>query len=373
MATKSASRGGIGKIVAIALVLLLIAVTIWVIFVRDGRKTLYAEFPVATGLYEDNEVRLLGVEVGTVTDLNPSESGVVVEMKINRDVPLPENLGAFITNRTLVADRYVELVLPPRGERVGEMPDGGMIPRERTDVPVDYDMLLTAAKDLADALAGDEELGNVRATVERMGDAFEGIGPEANRAINQFAGATQVLADNSEEIDQLLEVFGNIARMVSSRDAEIREFTTALTVLAAEAGRQDVDLGQMISQVRVMFDEADRLVTERRGEITQIIASTDVLANTLASQPAELAEILDLAGLLGQNLDRAIVGEGMRIRLNISTDLQTQLPRLAPLCGEFGAALCAGAGFTNPISLPPSASDPFGVGAILRNSVRGGN
>ncbi|MCW4352861.1 MCE family protein [Hoyosella sp. YIM 151337] len=370
MATTTSGRGA-GKIIAIALVLLLIAATIWLVLIRDTRTTLYAEFPVATGLYVDNEVRLLGVEVGKVSELEPSETGVLVEMKINRDVALPENVGAFITNRTLVADRYVELVLPPRGERLGVMPDGGTISQERTDVPVDYDMLLTSAKDLAGALAGNEELGNVRETVERMGQAFEGMGPEANRAIEQFAGATRVLAGNADEIDQLLEAFGNIARMVSSRDTEIREFTTALTVLAAEAGRQDVDLGQMISQLRTMFDEADRLVTERGGEISQIISSTDVLANTLASRPAELAEVLDLAGLLGQNLDRAITADGARIRLNVSTDLQ-QLPRLAPLCGQLGAALCAGAGFTNPISIPPSAADPLGVGALLQNSVRGG-
>ncbi|MBB3037688.1 MCE family protein [Hoyosella altamirensis] len=371
MTDTASVSGKIGRIIAIVLIVVLVAVTVWVVFLRDASKTIVAEFQVATGLYVDNEVRLLGVDVGNIAELEPTERGVLVTMKVNPDVDLPENIGAFITNRTLVADRYVEIVLPPRGERVGEFPDGGVIPLERTDVPIDYDMLLTSAKDLAERLSDQEELGGVRETVERMGQAFEGIGPEANRAIEQFAGATRVLGDNADEIDELLEVFGNIARMISSRDAEIREFTTSLTALAAEAGRQDIDLGSMISRIRVMFDEADRVVTERGGELSDIIASTDVLANTLANSPSDLAEILDVLPLIGQNVDRAIIDNHMRIRLNISTDLQ-QLPGLAPLCGDLGAALCTGAGLTNPISIPPSASDPFGLGAILQNSVRGG-
>ncbi|WP_149360518.1 MCE family protein [Lolliginicoccus suaedae] len=367
------TKGGkAGKLLALLLVAVLVIALVWFMFIRDNRKTIFGEFEVATGLYIDNEVRLLGVEIGKVTEITPSAQGVLVEMKVEDDVAIPANVSALITNRTLVADRYVELVLPPREERYGDLSDGSTIPLENTDVPIDYDMLLTSAKDLADSLGGEEELGNIRETVEKMGEAFDGLGPDANRAIEEFAGATRTLAGSSEEIDELLEVFGRIARMLSDREAEIRQFTTSLTILADEAGRQDVDLGNMITQIRTMFDEADRLVTERGGDFTQMVQSTDVLANVLASRQVELAELIDIAPTLGQNAANVITPDRRaRIRLNISSDLR-QLPGLARLCGQSPASFCTGAGFTNPISYPVSFSDPLNIGQILNNAGGGG-
>lgn len=371
MSATTGSSSKLKKFLTIGVVVLLVLAAVWYFFLRDNMKTIYAQFPVATGLYEDNEVRLLGVTIGKVIALEPDEQGVTVEMRVEKGVDLPENIGALITNRTLVADRYVELVLPPRDERVGQLQDGATILRDKTDVPIDYDMLLTSAQDLAAALNEGDRLGGVRETIEKMGEAFDGIGPDANRAIEEFAGATRVLAGSSEEIDQLLEVFGNIARMINERDGQIREFTAALGVLAAEAGRQDVNLGTMISDVRTMFNEVDRLVSERSGDITGLVNSLDVLAATLASNPVEIAEIVDVFPLLGQNVERMTDNGKIRIRLDISSQLQ-QIPGLAAQCAGAGAALCTGAGFTNPIAVPFSASDPLNLGGTLGNPIGGG-
>jgi phospholipid/cholesterol/gamma-HCH transport system substrate-binding protein len=372
-ATRSASprRSKAVRLIASVLVLALVLGLVWWFFLRDQRKTMYVEFPVATGLYKDNEVRLLGVNVGKVTGIDPSIDGVRVEMKVEQGFDIPANVGAFITNRTLVADRFVELVLPPQDEREGQFQEGGTIPLERTDVPIDYDMLLTSARDLADQLAGEGELGGIRRTVEEMGQTFGGIGPEANRAIEEFAGATRVLGGSSEDIDELLRVLGEIGRMIAGRDAQIREFSTSLSVLAAESARQDTDLSAMIAQVRSLFDEVDRLVAERGGEISEIISSTNILAGVLSANPVQLAEILDTFPLIGQNVNRALDPEGrLRIRLNIASNLE-QLPGLVRYCGDV-PALCTGIGFTNPISFPISQSDPFGLSQILGSAVREG-
>lgn len=364
MSTTSGASSKAKKLIVFAVVLLLLA-AVWFFFLREKTKTVYAQFPVATGLYIDNEVRLLGVRVGTVQELVPDENGVTVRMSVDPSVDLPENVGAYITNRTLVADRYVEFVLPPPDQRVGQLQDGATILRENTDVPIDYDMLLTSAQDLAAALNEGDRLGGVRETVERMGEAFSGIGPDANRAIEEFAESTRVLAGSTDEIDQLLEVFGNIARMINERDGQIREFTAALGVLAAEAGRQDVNLGTMIREVRAMFNEADQLITDRGGDIGGLVDNLDVLAGVLAANPVEIAETLDQLPLVGQNVDRITSdGNRVRIRLNISTQLQ-QIPGLAQQCSGAGAALCVGAGFTNPISFPVSMSDPLNLGGLL--------
>jgi hypothetical protein len=46
--------------------------------------------------------------------------------------------------------------------------------------------------------------------------------------------------------------------------------------------------------------------------------------------------------------------------LNVSTTL-TQFKTLKPLCDQFPMPICVGAGLTNPISFPISASDPLGI------------
>ena len=74
----------------IAIVLaLVVAGGIWWTLKDAGRNHLTAYFAGAVGLYEGNSVRMLGVDMGTVTKIQPMGNQVKVDFEYDRSVAVP--------------------------------------------------------------------------------------------------------------------------------------------------------------------------------------------------------------------------------------------------------------------------------------------
>ena len=113
--------------------------------VRDvffGPRTITAYFTTATAIYPSDEVRVSGVKVGTIKSIEPAGTQAKMILKVDRGVPIPADAKAVIVTQNLVAARYVELT--PAYRTTGPvMPDGAVIPVERTAVPVEWDDVKT--------------------------------------------------------------------------------------------------------------------------------------------------------------------------------------------------------------------------------------
>ena len=60
---------------------------------RICKDTFVAYFANANGLYTGDEVRILGVEVGTVESIDPQPNRTKVTFSVDRDYPVPATLG----------------------------------------------------------------------------------------------------------------------------------------------------------------------------------------------------------------------------------------------------------------------------------------
>src|SRR3546814_16423458 len=109
-------------------------------------------------------------------------------MTIDSGVPLPSDVGATIGQTQLIGERNVVLHPPwsaeledSGAERAG---DGDVIPRERTEVPVEPDEGLQAFNELARSL--DAEV--VEGFLGDSAEVLEGRGEQLGAAIDQAAG-----------------------------------------------------------------------------------------------------------------------------------------------------------------------------------------
>src|SRR5687768_13343618 len=71
--------------------------------------TVHAVFDRAISLYPGSPVRVLGIEVGAVTAVEPTGEDVEVTMHIGDDTELPEDAFAVIVPVTALGERYVQL------------------------------------------------------------------------------------------------------------------------------------------------------------------------------------------------------------------------------------------------------------------------
>ena len=74
---------------------------------RQG-TTVVAYFTTAVGLYPGDEVRVVGVPVGTIESIQPRAADVKVTMKLRDDVKLPADAKAIVIAPNLVAARFVQ-------------------------------------------------------------------------------------------------------------------------------------------------------------------------------------------------------------------------------------------------------------------------
>src|ERR1700754_2608305 len=96
---------------------------------RPPSRMITAYFTSATGVFEDNAVRVLGVPVGDIVEVAPEGTRVRVELRIDDpDVKLPADALAVVVSPSLVTGRYVQLA--PTYSDGPELQSGAVIPLE---------------------------------------------------------------------------------------------------------------------------------------------------------------------------------------------------------------------------------------------------
>ncbi|MEV6184292.1 MlaD family protein, partial [Streptomyces sp. NPDC052015] len=142
--------------------------------------TVRADFADSGGIFPGAEVTYRGVPVGRVGALRLTGSdGVSVALDIKDGVPrIPADTLAVVANRSAVGEQYVDL--QPRTSHGPYLLDGSAIPRGSTRVPLPTTDLVLSLDRLVDSVGKDD----LRVTVDELGKAFSGTGPNLSRLVD---------------------------------------------------------------------------------------------------------------------------------------------------------------------------------------------
>ncbi|WP_157108411.1 MlaD family protein, partial [Aldersonia kunmingensis] len=109
-----------------------------------------ADFENVAGVYEGNDVSVLGLPVGRVDKIEAKGSYVEVAMSIDKNVKVPAEAIAATVSPQLITNRHVELT--PAYSGGPTLADGDHIPLARTRTPVELDRILANFDQLGAAL-----------------------------------------------------------------------------------------------------------------------------------------------------------------------------------------------------------------------------
>lgn len=338
----------------------------WYVFLRsDDAKSVTANFSYVNGVYVGSKVTVLGVPVGTVTEVTPQGATVAVRMSMPASVKLPADASAYVLNPSVISDRHVELGPVYTGGPLLE--DGAVISPERSHAPIDFDGLMGSISTLTDALGSDGQLG---ALLSQSADGWRGQGAAFNSAMVNLSSATGVVGARSEDIGALVANLSSLLTALDARQVDLDAIVSGLGVLGDHWAAQQVDLAAPMRDLQVVLDEIDAFMAEHGDDVGAITRNVNALDSVLTAHATDLAEFMDLVPLLMQNVGNTVGEDGRaRIRLNITTAL-TQFKEADRLCQQLPTPLCTGAGLTNPISFPISASDPLGIVSVLSGGTR---
>src|SRR5919198_1536463 len=101
----------------------------------------HADFPEATQLAQEADVRISGVNVGKVKkiDLGNNRSDATIELN-DKYAPIPQDSRAILRQKTLLGETYIELT--PGNKSAGMIPENGMLADSRVAPTVELDEIL---------------------------------------------------------------------------------------------------------------------------------------------------------------------------------------------------------------------------------------
>ena len=243
----------------VAVIALLIAAGL-AVALHPSRRTVTAYFRSAEAVFEDNSVRVLGVPVGTITEVVPEGTRVRVRMELfDDDARLPADARAVVIAPSLVTGRYIQLT--PTWSGGPELADGAVIPVERTAVPLGVDDLSRTATELSRALGpnGVNAEGALSDALDVGAANLGGNGQAFNDTVRDLGELTGTLSGSREELFGTVTELQSFVSMVAANDAEVREFNRRLADVSGFLADERDDLAAALAELSVALGEVAEL------------------------------------------------------------------------------------------------------------------
>ena len=298
---------------------------------RDSRTTtVRAYFASAEGLHVGDDVKVLGVKVGTIEAIENRAKGVLVTLKVGSGQPIPADAHAAIVSPSLVSGRFVQL--EPVYDGGPRMRDGATIARERTAVPVTFDDVKQQLTDLATTLGPDagKKAGPLAIAITALEKSLrDGNSTQLRTAIDELRGAATALSDGRSDLFSTIKNLDTFTRNLALNDAAVRGFTTELDDVSGVLAANRAHLRGALAGLAKVLATTDRYLTQHRKRLRTTTKDVNLLAAALADSSNELAGVLHVAPHAIVDLSNTIQDQAITGRATLSA--LDNVPQL--LCG----------------------------------------
>lgn len=233
-----------------------------------GGYTVVAKFADSGGIFPNAEVTYRGVTVGRVEELRLTDGGVAVAMNLQGGTQVPASAAARVRNRSAVGEQYVDL--RPQGRGGPYLHEGSIIPRGRTELPV---QVSTVLRDL-DRLVSSVPQEELTTTVDELGAAFEGSGPELQRLIDSGNALIEEADANLAETERLINDGETVLQTQRETSSAIKSFSSDLASISEQLRESDTDL-------RATLDEGTGASTQLTGLFNDVQPTLPLLLSNL--------------------------------------------------------------------------------------------
>ena len=265
-----------------------LVVTIGNLTFGDSR-TYKAAFTDATGVNKGDDIRVAGVRVGTVQDIEiVDRTNALVTFTVDSKTQVNGGTNARIRYRNLVGQRYISLT-----QEVGDtarMPDGATIPLARTQPALDLTVLFNGFKPLFQALSPDD----INQLSYELIQVFQGEGGTLEGLLSHTASVTSTLADRDEVISELIDNLSLVLDHVADRDKELTRLIGSFRTLVSGLKEDRNAILGPLEDVSALSVETASLLQGIRKPFVEDIKQLRTVAGNIDKNKAELDRALQV-------------------------------------------------------------------------------
>lgn len=301
-----------------------------------GSKTVVAYFANTEGIYAGDNVSVLGVPVGTISDIQAINGQVRVTMKIDSNIQIPAGAEAAIVAPSLVSSRYIQVA--PRYQGGPALADGGVIPRSRTFVPVEWDQIKDQLDRLAVALGpnGANRDGSLSTLVRSANKTLAGEGTTFAQAIANLSKAVGTISNGSGDLFSTVQNLQVFVTALKESDQQIATFTSRLDAVSSLIDGNGNGLRSAVTTLASAVAKIESFVKANKSQLLTTTAGLAAVTKIVASQQENLAQTLQVAPNALSNLIAAVHGRQNAVGVDVQGANIHSPGQL--LCGAIGAA-----------------------------------
>jgi len=275
----SSAVGRIAAIVALGVATVAVAL---LLFGGGSGYEVTAEFQNASQIVKGSQVVVGGAAAGSVKKIALGDHGqALVTFTVDSDyAPLSRGTTAQIRSYSLsgIANRQVQLTLPPPSAAGPEIPDGGTLTESETTSEVDLDQLFNTLNQ--------RTINNFKHVIQGFAISYEGVGKQANQGfhyLNPFLSTSRQvfaqLTSDTPAFERLIVDTSHLSGALARRAPDISLLIHNVNLMMGAIGSQSDALQTAISRLPGFMRQANTTFVNLRATLDDL----DPLVN--ASKP----------------------------------------------------------------------------------------
>jgi len=335
---------------------------------------------LGSAMQKGSDVKLNGVPVGKVSQIESVADGAVLTLQIDPDTAkkLPTTTTARLLPKTLFGERYVALQLAD-GYGTGGLDNGDSIDQDRSAEAAEFDEVMDELLPLLQSI----QPAKLQAALGELATMLRGNGAELGDTFAAWGDYLTKLQPQVPEMADDLAKLGEFADVYADAVPDLLAALDNFTTPARTAVKERATLAETYARVIGAADTARGWVSHNEDTIEILSAESrralEAAAPYATEFPCLLKAVRDYIPEMDRNLGKDTDEPGIHVRLNITPSRGKYVPgtdkpvwstngkaRCPYITGSSSSASAASADVetTEMISAPPADLDMTALAAI---------
>jgi phospholipid/cholesterol/gamma-HCH transport system substrate-binding protein len=259
--------------IALLLALLLASFKASSLPIIGGGDVYKAAFSEAGGLKVNDEVRIAGVRVGKVEEIELAGDHVLVTFRVDGDAEFGQETRAAIKVKTLLGSMF--LALEPAGE--GQMDEGYEIPVDRTQSPFDVVEAFSGLAETSEEIDTDQ----LAKSLTTLADLSRNTPEEFQDALSGVSALSANVAAKNEKIGELLRNLEKVSGVLDERDQDIIALMRDADVLFRALVKRRESIHRLLLATTELSKELTALVRDSRADLAPALQNLENVVQVL--------------------------------------------------------------------------------------------
>lgn len=271
-----------------------------------GTSTTYrADFTDVTGVTVGDDVRIAGVRVGTIQDIQIVHHDTArITFDVLKDRPLPTSVLARLRYRNLIGQRYLDIEQGP-GDSNATLQPNAVIPQSQTQPALDLTVLFAGFQPLFQGLNADQ----FNQLSGEIIQTLQGEGGSLDMLLGTLGDLTNTLANKDHLIGEVVDNLNSVLGVIGSRDAELSNLIVQLQGFVSGLAEDRATIGNAIDGINSLATSTAGLLTQIRQPLKKDVADLTGLVGNLNKNSGTLKYVIQqLAPTIGGLIRTASYG-----------------------------------------------------------------